>query len=196
MYNILDVVVYPGYGVAEITKEIKKNIQGEEISFFELNFKNKDIKILIPKNGFESIGIRKISTISFLEEKIGIIASLEDNYHGFEFQNFLMISWNRRSKEYQNRIRRGDFFDLCSISREISLIGNYKELSFGEKNVLNQVDFLISEEYSIVYNKDIEMSKKELKLIFCSSFKQIKNKKNVVDENSKEEGFLKGGDSF
>ena len=107
MFRVNDLIVYPGYGVALIAREIKKDIQNQEMIFYELCFKHKDIKILVPKSTFESdqSGIRMICEKNYLEDCLSNALSLKDEYYTSKFQEFLMISWNRRSKDYQNRIR-------------------------------------------------------------------------------------------
>ena len=57
-------------------------------------------------------------------------------------------NWNRRNKEYQNKLRTGSLRDISEIYRDLKYIACYKELSFGEKNLLSKTESLLAEEIS------------------------------------------------
>ena len=46
MFSIGDKVVYPGHGVAQISRIVEKIVAGNVSHFFELTFINKDMTIL------------------------------------------------------------------------------------------------------------------------------------------------------
>lgn len=154
-------VVYPGYGVAIIEKEIKREINSSQIIFSELKFLNKDMTILVPKENFENIGIRCLSSLKQMEDIFGIF---DFEYPEDWLQNICMISWNRRSKEYQNKIRVGKLTDIATIYRDLKYIEIKKGLSFGEKTVLSQVEFLLCEELAILNNSPLELTIREVKI--------------------------------
>ena len=55
-------------------------------------------------------------------------------------------NWNRRNKEYQNKLRTGSLKDISEIYKDLKHIANHKELSFGEKNLLSKTELLLVEE--------------------------------------------------
>ena len=68
MFSLNDMVVYPAFGVAKLTREVVKKIEKEEIYFYELNFINKDVKILIPKDNINSVGLRNLNEKEYIED--------------------------------------------------------------------------------------------------------------------------------
>jgi CarD family transcriptional regulator len=153
MFYLFDMVVYPSFGVAKLSREIIKRIENNEIFFFELNFINKDVKILIPKDNINSVGLRPLSQKNEIEE---VFQSFLDPYPVSWAQDIALMSWNRRSKDYQAKIRCGSIRDIARIYRDLKCIEKNKVLSFGEKSVINQVEELLSEELSVIYSKSID----------------------------------------
>jgi CarD family transcriptional regulator len=97
--------------------------------------------ILVPIDNIESIGIRKLST----EKDIGRLFKLysePDSLHHHE----VALNWNKRNKVYQGKIRSGNIKEIGQIYRDLRYIERQKELSFGEKNLLQQTEALLAEE--------------------------------------------------
>jgi CarD family transcriptional regulator len=161
MFNVFDLVVYPGYGVARVSREVVKEINGNSLLFYELKFLNKDVTILVPCEGINSVGVRPLSSRDDLMKIFDIFCT---EYSDDWFFNITLISWNRRNKDYQNRIRKGMFLDLALIYRDLKYIEKLKGLSFGEKSILNQVDALVSEECAVIQERPVEVVSKELNL--------------------------------
>lgn len=148
MFVLGEKVVYAGHGVAKISRLIERKIGGAVTHFFELRFINKDMTILIPTNNLAAAGVRRLSSL----ESIGAIFSLlsqpaEPLHHELTTSN-----WNKRNKEYQSRLRTGKLAEIGKIYRDLRHIAAQKELSFGEKGLLNQTEALLVEEIAIVKN--------------------------------------------
>lgn len=197
MFAVSNTVVYPGFGVAKISREITKEVNGSKLIFYELKFLNKDIRVLIPKDGFSGIGVRKLSTKKEIVEVFDIFClPFDDDW----IEKISIVSWNRRSKDYQNKIKNGNIKDLAYIYRDLKYIEKKKALSFGEKTIISQVEFLLAEEFSIMLEKKklddvvlelrrycercIEGKGKEEKEKFISYFLEyINNNLNIGEEN-------------
>lgn len=147
MFLLNEKVVYPGYGVAIINRLVERLVLGKKTNFFELKFYSKDMTVLIPEDRLESIGIRKLSTTKEL-------AAMYDKLGMFDVHDIITehnaSTWNKRNKEYQAKLRSGQLFQISAIYKELQLIALDKELSFGERNLFNQIEFLLIEEISAV----------------------------------------------
>lgn len=153
MFSINSLVVYPSYGVARISSEVVKRIDTKEIIFFELEFVSKDIKVLIPKISCLNGEIRDLVSRVVVED------TLREFFIPYDrewFQNTLLVSWNRRSKEYQCKIRQGMLHDIAMIYRDLKYIETFKQLSFGEKSILLRVERLFCEEIAFVCDEKFE----------------------------------------
>jgi CarD family transcriptional regulator len=180
MFLVNDRVVYPGYGVALISKLVKRLVSGKTTSFYELKFFNKDMAVLVPEDRLEAVGIRKLSSEQDLEEMFKLLAQpVEKVSYEVGFNN-----WNKRNKKYQINLRSGDLLKICQIYRDLAWISQTKELSFGERTLKLKIEQLLIEEISVVRNIDKEKALKVLHKSFIGA-KQIKQaslKKEYDDE--------------
>jgi CarD family transcriptional regulator len=161
MFTVSDIIVYPGYGVARVSREVIKEVDGIQLLFYELKFLHKDVTVLVPCDGINTVGIRRLNTIENLLEIFDVFCV---PYADDWFFNICLISWNRRNKDYQNRIRKGNLIDMAIIYRDLKYIERIKGLSFGEKSILSQVDFLVSEECAVIQERPLEVISKELQV--------------------------------
>lgn len=166
MFCLNEKVVYPGHGVAHINRIITKIVSGQEALFYELLFVSKGITILVPTNNAEVAGIRKISSREKIDQAFLILSQPYKNIFNAEYTTY---SWNKRSKEYQRKLTSGNIEDLLGIYRDLRYIETQKELSFGERNILNQAETLLVEEIALA--QKIESSKvvEDLKAMCASN---------------------------
>lgn len=152
-------VVYPGHGVAIISCIIEKKIAGRSLQFFELKFLNKDMTILVPTDNASAVGIRPLSSAEYINDIFKLLAQPTMTK---QFDS-VIINWNKRNKEYQEKLRSGNLVELCAIYRDLKRIEINKELSFGEKSLLQQTENLLIEEIAIVTKVDVADAAKQLK---------------------------------
>lgn len=147
VFAVNDKVVYPGHGVAKINRIVEKIFGKETIHFYELKFLSKDMTVLVPVTNLSSVGIRPLSSATYIKNLLNELAQPVRDIASHELT---ASNWNKRNKEYQNKIRKGDLFELSEIYRDLKSIARQKELSFGEKSLLQQTEMLLVEEISIV----------------------------------------------
>ena len=148
MFAIHEKVVYPGHGVAHITRTIEKKITGHVMTFYELKFVHKDVTILVPTQSVHVVGIRPLSTTEHISDVFKVLSEPARKIAPCEFS---ASNWNKRNKEYQLKLRTGNLKELLEIYRDLRFVEEQKELSFGEKNILQQTELLLAEEISLVH---------------------------------------------
>lgn len=147
MFCLHEKVVYPGQGVARIDRLVKKTMGGQEITFYELTFLHKEVTVLVPTESAESVGLRALSSPDHIQDAFKLFEVQPKKLQQYEFS---ATNWNKRNKEYQLKLRTGSLRDLLEIYRDLRIIAQQKELSFGEKNLLSQTESLIVEEIALV----------------------------------------------
>lgn len=168
MYGIGEKVVYPGHGVATIIRIIERKVGSKTISFYELKFVNKGMTVLIPTENAIAIGIRPLSSYQEVE---GIIKNLSLPAKKLKNDYGIASNWNRRYKEYQHRLRTGNLSEISEIYRELKDISLQKELSFGEKTLLQQTELLLAEEISAVQKLEEDKAVEYLRTLCHSNYK-------------------------
>ena len=143
---------------------IEKKIAGRILQFFELRFLNKDMTILVPTDNAIAVGIRPLSSTEYINDIFKVLAQpvIAKQLEA------AVSNWNKRNKEYQGKLRTGNLLEISAIYRDLRHIEVNKELSFGEKNLLQQTESLLVEEISIVTKTEVTDATKRLKeLVGC-----------------------------
>ena len=146
MFVLDEKVVYPGHGVAKISRIFDKIVAGSTMRFFELKFLNKDMTILVPMHNLASVGVRRLSSQESINDIFKILSQPPQCVH----HELATSNWTKRNKEYQCRLRTGNLSEICKIYRDLRHMSGQKELSFGEKNLLSQTEALLAEEIALV----------------------------------------------
>ncbi|HRN77870.1 MAG TPA: CarD family transcriptional regulator [Candidatus Dependentiae bacterium] len=146
MFSLKEKVVYPGHGVAEINRIVKKRTGDTVTNFLELKFINKDMTILVPENNATAVGIRPLSSNKRIQDIFKFLAEPVKEQNPDQ----PVVNWSKRNKEYQGQLRTGDLHKIGAIYRDLKHISARKELSFGERNLMHQTEALLVEEIAIV----------------------------------------------
>lgn len=163
MFVLDEKVVYPGHGVAKISRIFEKVISGVVTQFFELKFLNKDMTILVPVDNLEIVGVRRLSSLDNVNDIFKMLAEPFDMVHSESAPS----NWNKRNKEYQGKLRTGNLYDISKIYRDLRHISSYKELSFGEKALLQQTELLLAQEISLVKRVGEDTMIEQLRAMFA-----------------------------
>lgn len=166
MFQLNEKVVYQGHGVAHINRIVEKQVAGQKTSFFELKFLNKDMTILVPLNNLESVGIRRLSSVEHIRATFERLS--EDG--PCISPELAAFNWSRRNKKYRLDIGKGNLDELCRIYRDLNFVACNKELSYGERLLLQQAECLLAQEISLVNNMGQEKAVEHLRTLFNPSF--------------------------
>ncbi len=160
MYTLEEKVVYPGHGVAKVEDIVQKTIGSTTVQFYKLKFLNRDMTILIPVQTQETCGIRPLSSEQGIQKMFEVLSEPSTK------RGCVLSSWNKRSKQYQYKIKTGDLLEISRIYRDLQCMSHEKDLSFGERNLLHQAEALLVEELSAVRNMMEEQAVQTLRVIF------------------------------
>jgi CarD family transcriptional regulator len=166
MFDCYENVVYPGHGVARISRIVEKRVAGVLTTFYELTFLSKDVTVLVPTVNAHLVGLRRLSSTECVDEVFQLLAKPAQLV---AYSEFPVTSWNKRNKGYQLKLRTGSLYELSEIYHDLKLIEKSKPLSFGEKNLLAQAEALLAEEISLIRNIDQRMVLEKLRTLYYGS---------------------------
>jgi len=75
-------------------------------------------------------------------------------------------TWNRRYREYMNKIQTGDPIEVAKVLRDLALLKADKNLSFGEKKMFDQARSLLVQEIAVAKDSDEATVESEIDEIF------------------------------
>jgi CarD family transcriptional regulator len=160
MFQIGDKAVYPGHGVGVIEAIESKQISGKEQIFFILKIVDNGMTIMIPRDNVEAVRLREVIRKIDVSKVIHI---LKDRDVTLDNQ-----TWNRRYREYMEKINTGSIYEIAEVLRDLHLLKAEKELSFGERKIMDVAKNLLVKELAIA--RDVKESDvlREIKSIFGS----------------------------
>jgi len=159
MFKIGEVAVYPAHGVGVVERIEKMDISGLERNFYVLRLLDADMTIMIPQDNAQAVGMRSLITPSEVPK---ILKLLKDK----KKSKLKDQTWNRRQREYMEKIKTGSIYEIAEVLRELYLLKLGKDLSFGEKKVLDTARNLLIRELSLVQKTSEELVEKQLNKIF------------------------------
>ncbi|MBM3893117.1 hypothetical protein FJ365_01800 [Candidatus Dependentiae bacterium] len=154
MFKLHDHVIYPAHGVALVDEISEKKVGENTIQFLTLNFVFKEMTILVPTYNVATIGIRYPSSEQDVNTAIHELSKKPEKM--LDSIDFTPSGWNRRHKEYQLKIQMGKLVEVAKIYRDLMYIAQQKDLSFGERVVLQTTEELIAQEIQIIKKKERE----------------------------------------
>lgn len=157
-FSIGEKAVYPAQGVAEVVGIEEKSISGAKIRFYVLKILDTEMKIMVPTQKAEQVGLRKLASTGDIKKVMEI---LEDTEVQMDKQ-----TWNRRYRGFMEKIKTGSLFDVAEVYRDLSRLKAGKTLSFGEKRMLDTARGLIVKELAIAQDKNEEKIESKLEQMF------------------------------
>lgn len=156
-FKVGDNAVYPGHGVGKVVSIDTKEILGQKKNFYTIQILDSGMKIMVPLDNVKSVGLRPIISSSEATEVLNILKMTEvkiDNQ-----------TWNRRYREYMEKIKTGSVFEIAAVLRDLFLLKVDKELSFGERKMLDTARGLLMKELTLATTQE-ELGTEEVKAIF------------------------------
>ena len=142
-----DLAVYPAHGVGRIEAIESRVINGETHDFYIMKVLESSMVIMIPTWNVESVGLRDV----IHEDDIPKVYDIMRRKQEMSNEN---QTWNRRYREYMDKIKTGSLYDVAEVFRDLSLLKLTKDLSFGERKLFDTAQLLLVKELSTARNTD------------------------------------------
>ncbi|MBL4686135.1 MAG: CarD family transcriptional regulator [Nannocystaceae bacterium] len=145
-FSVGDKVVYPGHGVAEVTGLEKREISGNALEFYVLRVLENNVKVMVPKHNAKSVGLRRLVGQEEVEQVYAVL-----KHRGGKIST---ATWNRRYREYMEKINTGSLVEIASVLRDLCILRADKELSFGERKMLDTARTLLVQELALAKGEE------------------------------------------
>lgn len=140
MFKVNELVVYPSQGVGKVERIESQEIGGATADFYIVRILSNNVTLMVPVANATNVGLRPVCSVRTGQ---AIFESLKDRS---EFTGYTGQNWNRRYREYSEKLKSGDLSDVAYVLKELFLIGKDKELSFGERRLQEQAMGLVTME--------------------------------------------------
>ena len=146
MFTEGDMAVYPAHGVGVIEAIESQTVAGIGQDFYIMRILDNDMKIMIPTASSDNVGLRAIISKKEVEAVLEILRDRETEI-GTQ-------TWNRRYREYMEKIKTGSIHEVASVLRDLYLLSVDKDLSYGERKMMDTAKSLLVTEISLARKVD------------------------------------------
>jgi CarD family transcriptional regulator len=161
MFKIGDLAVYPAHGVGIIERIEQRKISDCQEDFFVMRILENNMIIMIPSSNVANVGLRQIIDRKEVPKVFSILKDrdicVDDNQ-----------TWNRRYRDYMEKIKSGSVYEVAEVYRDLTNIQHGKDLSFGERKMLDTARGLLIKEISLAKNMKEEDVERDIQLSFST----------------------------
>ena len=123
-----------------------------------------DMRVLVPVEKAELVGVRIICDVGKLEEVRHVLTTPFSNWDE---------NWNRRYRIHMDKIKSGDICELAEVVRNLTLRDGKKGLSAGEKKMLDNSRKILLSEIILAADVSLEHATEELDSLLVKAGKHL-----------------------
>jgi len=158
MFKIGDMAVYPAQGVGVIEDIENREVMGTKQAFYILKIMGNGMKIMIPTKSAKSVGLREVISEKEISKVYDILKNKDVTID--------KQTWNKRYREYLEKIKTGSVYEIARVLRDLLILKNDKNLSFGERKMMDTAKNLLVKEISVATKSDETKIEEDLRTIF------------------------------
>lgn len=143
--KIGDKVVYPMHGAGEVTGVEEKEVGGVTQSYYVLELPMGNLKLMLPVDNVDEIGLRDIINKSQLNEVKEVLGGKAEILQG---------SWNKRFHATLDRLKSGDILEVAAVARNLTRQQLQKKISSGERRLMDLSRQILISELVYVLDKN------------------------------------------
>lgn len=133
-----DKVVHPAHGLGEILAIEQREIGGTKGEFFIIRILDNGMRVMVPRASAQSAGLRPVMSA---KEADKVLETMKAREVAVDLQ-----PWSRRFRAYTEMIKSGSPHEVAKVLRDMYRLKFDKELSFGERRLLDQAKSLLLKE--------------------------------------------------
>jgi CarD family transcriptional regulator len=156
--------VYPAHGVVRITGIEVKEICGTKKAYYILNVVDSEATVMVPTDNAQAVGLRPVVRKNQIPKIYKILTDKDNTNNSSNGHQ----SWNKRYREYAEKIKSGNIIEVAKVLKDITLLQNEKNLSFGERRIMDSARALLVKEISIAKSLDEDFVAGEIEKLLNS----------------------------
>ena len=113
MFKIGDKIVYPMHGAGTIEAIEPREMLGDEKDYYIIKMPIGDMKLMVPTDKADDIGVREVSSKNISDEVFDILEQPKATYvHD--------VNWSKRYNMNVEKIKSGDILEVAEVVRDLS----------------------------------------------------------------------------
>ena len=121
-----DFVVYPTHGVGKVTGIETREIAGQELTLFVIQFEKERMTLRVPISKAKDSGLRKLSNRKVIDAALKTLKGRV---------RVKRTMWSRRAQEYEAKINSGDPVQIAEVVRDLHRGDDQPDQSYSERQM-------------------------------------------------------------
>jgi CarD family transcriptional regulator len=159
-FKIGDMAVHPAHGVGEVAMVEDKDLGGKRTQCYVLKIIDTGLKVMVPTEAAARVGLRPVMK---KKEALKILDILRAPEVAVDVQ-----PWNRRFRAYTEMLKSGLPIEIAKVLRDMYRLKFDKDLSFGERRLLDQARSLLIQELALAKKVERSNIEGEIQQIFSA----------------------------
>ena len=126
IFSTKDYVVYPTHGVGQVIDIEKREVVGQKLEMYVIEFPNMDMLVRVPVDKTKLNNLRKVSRPGKIQTIFKILT---------EKAKVKRTMWSRRAQEYDQKINSGEIGQIAEVVRDLNRADSQAEQSYSERQL-------------------------------------------------------------
>lgn len=133
-----DKAVHPSHGLGEVIAIEHREIGSMKGEFYILRILDNGMRVMVPRSAAQQAGLRPVMSA---KEADKVLATMRAREVALDLH-----PWSRRFRAYTEMIKSGSPHEVAKVLRDMYRLKFDKDLSFGERRLLDQAKSLLMKE--------------------------------------------------
>lgn len=160
IFCVGEMAVHPAHGVGQIEALEDRELAGKSIHCYVLRIGSTGLKVVVPTEAAVRVGLRPVMQQHEARDIIDILRAPEVAVD--------VQPWNRRFRAYTEMLKSGLPTEIAKVLRDMYRLKFDKDLSFGERRLLDQARGLLVQELALATQVEPAQIEGEIQAIFSS----------------------------
>ena len=126
IFSTKDYVVYPTHGVGQVIDIEKREVVGQKLEMYVIEFPNMAMLVRVPVDKTKLNNLRKVSRPGKIQNIFKILT---------EKARIKRTMWSRRAQEYDQKINSGEIEQMAEVVRDLNRADSQAEQSYSERQL-------------------------------------------------------------
>ena len=158
VFKVGDKAVHPSHGLGEIVSIEHRELGGTKGMFYILKILDNGMKVMVPVDGALQAGLRNVMSS---KEAEAVLETMRAREVAVDVQ-----PWSRRFRAYTEMIKSGSPHEIAKVLRDMHRLKFDKDLSFGERRLLDQAKSLLMKELALAKKMSEQKMAEQIANIF------------------------------
>ena len=159
-FKVGDMAVHPSHGVGEVERMEDRDFGGKKTACYVIKIRDTGLKVMIPTEAVQRVGLRPVMKKKEAQKLLDILKAPEVTVD--------VQPWNRRFRAYTEMLKSGLPSEIAKVLRDMYRLKFDKDLSFGERRLLDQARSLLVQELALARKVAPAAMEGEIQQIFSA----------------------------